>query len=89
MRIFTATANWTFTLTLALVLTACSGHAPAPPPIDGGLSMASGYPIGITDVLLVKVYGDAEVTVEVSVRPDGMISVPFIDDVRAAGKSSQ
>lgn len=44
-----------------------------------------GYPIGVTDVLLVSVYGNPELTVEVPVRPDGMISVPLIDDVRAAG----
>ncbi len=48
-----------------------------------------GYVIGDEDVLQVSVWGNPELTVEVPVRPDGMISVPLIGDIRAAGMEPQ
>lgn len=43
------------------------------------------YPIGDEDVLQISVWGSPELTVQVPVRPDGMMSVPLMGDVRAAG----
>ena len=43
------------------------------------------YTIGVTDVLRINVWKNPELTVEVPVRPDGMISVPLINDVQAEG----
>lgn len=47
------------------------------------------YLIGVTDVLLINVWKNPELSVEVPVRPDGMISVPLIDDVQAEGLTPQ
>ena len=47
------------------------------------------YPIGDEDVLQISVWGSPELTVQVPVRPDGMMSVPLIGDVRAAGLTPQ
>ncbi len=43
------------------------------------------YKIGVDDVIKVNVWKNPELTIEVPVRPDGMISVPLIGDVKAAG----
>ena len=47
------------------------------------------YLIGVTDVLIINVWKNPELSVEVPVRPDGMISVPLIDDVQAEGLTPQ
>jgi polysaccharide biosynthesis/export protein len=43
------------------------------------------YVIGANDVLLVSVWKEQELTNTVPVRPDGNISLPLLNDVRAAG----
>lgn len=43
------------------------------------------YRIGVTDLLRITVWRNEELSVDVPVRPDGMISVPLIDDVHAEG----
>lgn len=43
------------------------------------------YTIGVTDVLKISVWKNPELSVDVPVRADGMISVPLIDDVQAEG----
>jgi polysaccharide biosynthesis/export protein len=50
---------------------------PAPPP--------PGYVIGPDDVLTVLFRYDKDLTTDVVVRPDGMISLPMLSDVPAAG----
>lgn len=45
------------------------------------------YLIGPEDVLEISVWKNAELSKEVIVRPDGMISLPLIGDVRAAGRT--
>ena len=44
------------------------------------------YKIGIGDSLAVSVWRNPELSATVPVRPDGMISVPLMGDVAAAGK---
>lgn len=65
--------------------TACMGRALSPPPPDPTPMVREPYRLGITDVLRVSVWRNPELSVEVPVRSDGMISVPLIDDVMAAG----
>ena len=50
---------------------------PVPPP--------PGYVIGAEDVLQILFRYDQDLTTEVTVRPDGMISLPMLSDVHAAG----
>jgi polysaccharide biosynthesis/export protein len=50
----------------------------------GGASGDS-YVIGPEDMLQINVWGNQELSVLIPVRPDGMISVPLVGDVRADG----
>lgn len=50
-----------------------------------GVSVAPDYVIGSDDVLSVVFWRDKELTADVTVRPDGNISIPLINDVHAAG----
>ncbi len=49
------------------------------------MAHAEGYRIGVEDMLQVSVWGNNDLSVHVPVRPDGMISMPLVGDVRAAG----
>ena len=43
------------------------------------------YVIGPADILSVRVWKQNDLAVDVSVRPDGKISMPLVNDVQAAG----
>jgi polysaccharide export outer membrane protein len=49
------------------------------------LYSSQGYVIGDEDVLQISVWGSPELTVQVPVRPDGMISFPPVGDVKTTG----
>jgi len=72
---------------LGLALSACSPFDPPPDaPATTSVSYASGdYKIGPEDVLEVIVWRNADLTKEVTVRPDGKVSLPLIGDVMALG----
>jgi polysaccharide export outer membrane protein len=72
-------------IAVALTTVACGGRAPSPPPPEPTEGEREDYRIGVTDVLLISVWRNPELTVEVPVRADGMISVPLVDDVPAEG----
>ncbi len=57
------------------------GDIPTPP--DRG---EAGYVIGPGDQLRVYVRNNPDMSVDIPVRPDGYISVPMIQNIRAAGK---
>jgi polysaccharide export outer membrane protein len=63
--------------------------APLPPPKSQEPPMMvlpmEDYQIGPEDVLDIVVWGQTEVTRTVQVRPDGRISLPLVNDLRAAG----
>jgi polysaccharide export outer membrane protein len=46
-----------------------------------------GYTIGLGDVLRIAVWREPELTLDVTVRPDGMITVPLLGDVQAAARA--
>jgi polysaccharide export outer membrane protein len=50
-----------------------------------GIEPPAGYVIGPRDVLSVIFWRDKDMSADVSVRPDGMISLPLINEVRAEG----
>ncbi|WP_297793812.1 XrtA/PEP-CTERM system exopolysaccharide export protein [uncultured Marinobacter sp.] len=45
------------------------------------------YVLGPTDVVQVSVWRNEDLSISVPVRPDGMISVPLVGDVRASGRT--
>lgn len=61
---------------LSRAATAVQGRQP--------LSSATDYRIGPEDVLRVSVWDNRDLTLDVTVRPDGKISIPLIRDVQAA-----
>lgn len=68
-------------MALALIL---SGPALATAQTDSAAT-EPGFTIGPEDVLGVLVWRDAELTSDVTVRADGMITLPLIRDIRAEG----
>jgi polysaccharide biosynthesis/export protein len=44
-----------------------------------------GYVIGASDVLSIVFWRDKDMSADVTVRPDGMISLPLINEITAAG----
>jgi polysaccharide biosynthesis/export protein len=53
--------------------------------VPQGVPLPAGYTIGPEDLLSVVFRYDKDMTSDVTVRPDGMISLPILNDVRAAG----
>lgn len=49
------------------------------------MDTAEPYRIGVDDIVQVTVWRSPELSATVPVRPDGMISVPLLGDVRAGG----
>jgi polysaccharide export outer membrane protein len=62
-------------------VTAVPGAVMAAP----GVTMPPEYTIGADDVLSVVFWRDKELTSDVTVRPDGKISLPLLNDVHASG----
>jgi polysaccharide biosynthesis/export protein len=50
-----------------------------------GVNVPPEYTIGADDVLSVVFWRDKELTTDVTVRPDGKISLPLLNDVQATG----
>ena len=53
------------------------------------VAVEPGFTIGPEDVLGVIVWREADVSGDVTVRPDGMITLPLVRDIRAAGLTPQ
>ena len=71
---------WPVLMVLSLLYSGTSGQA-------AQVQTSPGYTLGPGDVLLVSVWKDEELTREVLVRPDGMISFPLAGEIMAAGRS--
>ena len=65
--------------------TARPESAPAAAPASAIIERADTFRIGPEDVLDVQVWKNSELSRVVPVRPDGMISLPLVNDIRAAG----
>jgi polysaccharide export outer membrane protein len=59
--------------------------APAKPGAPASASALEQYLIGPEDILAVTVWKNEAMSRVVAVRPDGMISLPLLDDVQASG----
>jgi polysaccharide biosynthesis/export protein len=73
-------------MALALSLAACSTRETAPTSVETP-DVTPMYQIGAGDSLTIFVWRNAELTTTVTVRPDGRISVPLIEDLYAEGKT--
>jgi polysaccharide export outer membrane protein len=51
------------------------------------MPISSEYKIGIDDVLTINVWHEPDLSRNLTVRPDGKITLPLVGDVRAAGKT--
>jgi polysaccharide export outer membrane protein len=68
-----------------LVLSACSSAPVLKSNLNAGSDVA--YLIGPGDTINVFVWGNADLTATVPVRPDGKITTPLVEDVQASGKT--
>lgn len=57
----------------------------APPQSPGAITPPSDYVIGPEDVLAVVFWKDKDFTTDATVRPDGKITLPLMNDLQAAG----
>lgn len=84
--------------TVVFVASACAAtafaQAPAPaqprpaPQAAAAVEVPAEYLIGPEDVLGIVFWKDTEMTADVTVRPDGKITLPLIGDIHAAGLST-
>jgi polysaccharide export outer membrane protein len=75
-------------LAATLPLVACGSSSKYPlAPAAAAATEDHRYKIGPLDQLNIIVWRNTELSANVTVRPDGRISVPLVDDVLAAGKS--
>jgi polysaccharide export outer membrane protein len=58
---------------------------PAPTGAQSSVTPPAGYVIGPDDVLSIVFWRDKDMGADVVVRPDGMITLPLINDIKAAG----
>ena len=58
-----------------------------PAPAVTALSVPDSYVIGASDVVIVNVLKEPTLSSSLLVRPDGMISMPLLGDIQAAGKT--
>jgi polysaccharide export outer membrane protein len=57
--------------------------------MPAGAQVPTGYVIGPDDVLAVVFWRDKDMSAEVTVRPDGKITLPLINEVQAAGQTPE
>ncbi|MCC6641475.1 MAG: polysaccharide biosynthesis/export family protein [Deltaproteobacteria bacterium] len=76
-------------LVVALLACGCMMHIPPLPDDPGVLAPQAEYRIGGGDTLSVKLFYTAELNDEVTVRPDGRISLQLVGDVPVAGRTPE
>ena len=75
---------------LLVFLAACSSFqrgilTPPPPPAPPAPVLPSDYVLGVDDVIGVVFFGEKDLSVDAQVRPDGNVTLPLINEMRAAG----
>jgi polysaccharide export outer membrane protein len=81
---------FTLTVTMAWPLVGRAQQNSAPPTPSAGASantvpLPEGYVIGAADVLTIVFWRDKDISGDVTVRPDGKITLPLLNEVTAAG----
>ncbi|WP_299614832.1 XrtA/PEP-CTERM system exopolysaccharide export protein [Pelagibius sp.] len=72
---------------MALAVGACADSRELPPALVEAPDEPPLYQIGAGDSLTIFVWRNAELSTSVTVRPDGRISVPLIEDLYVEGKT--
>ena len=75
-----------------VAMTAAAQQLPQARPANGtaapvAATLPPSFVIGVSDVLVVSFWRDPRMSADVVVRPDGMISLPLLNDVHAAGST--
>ena len=65
------------------------GAKPAPPTQAAAPALPSGYVIGPDDVLTITYWRNPDMSAEVTVRPDGLISLPLLNEIKAGGQTPE
>lgn len=78
-----------FAIAAALLAGGCAMHIPRLPDDPSVLEPQEEYQIGVGDSLSVKLFYTAELNEEVTVRPDGRISLQLVGDVPCAGRTPE
>lgn len=76
--------------TLLFVMASCSVFSPKFPPAPKDVSsplQKPEYKLGPLDNIQIFVWRSPELSTTVAIRPDGRISIPLIEDLKAAGKT--
>lgn len=73
----------------AAVLVGCAGAPSAPPPTAAGSDAPPEYLLGTGDRIRLNVFNEASLSGEFEVDASGMISIPLIGSVKAAGLSQR
>ncbi len=79
---------WVVVSLAAAVRPAPAAQAPAPPAPPAPAEEVLSYSVAPGDVLRIAVWKEPELSGDVFVRLDGMITVPLVGDIRAAGKTT-
>lgn len=77
------------TLLMLIVVTGCSSNSAVQIPEAADAAVLAEYKIGVGDALVINVWRNPELSLNVPVRPDGKISMPLIGDVVAADLTSE
>ena len=71
--------------TPAAAATTAAAAAVAPATVPSGIKPPADYVIGVDDQLDIAYWQDKDMSAAVTVRPDGNISLPLLNDIKAAG----
>jgi polysaccharide export outer membrane protein len=83
-------ARWclgALTLVFATVLAGCAASGSYPPAPSDAAGGDVSYKIGPLDTLNIVVWRNPELSMTLTVRPDGRISTPLVEDTVAAGRT--
>ncbi len=80
---------WMVAMVMAAILSGCGTGAKLPPAPATAAATGGTYRIAALEVLQILVWHHPDLSGQVTVRPDGRISMPLAEDVQAAGRTPQ
>jgi len=80
-------SGWVVAVVAGLLVSACGSLGGLPPAPKVAETPDHRYLIGALDTVNIVVWRNADLSSTVTVRPDGRISTPLVEDVLAAGRS--